>query len=134
MDHAAVGTELTEYHVEAAIAAAHVGAARAEDTPWATIVPLYDLLMTIRPSPVVALQRAIAIGEHEGPARGLDELAAIVDHERLDRYPFYEAAFGELELRLGRREVARAHFRVAMGLARSRSERRLLEQRMAACD
>jgi RNA polymerase sigma-70 factor (ECF subfamily) len=134
MDEAASGTELTEYHVEAAIAAAHASAARAEDTPWATIVSLYDLLMTIRPSPVVALQRAIAIAELDGPGRGLEELAAIADRDRLDRYPFYQAAFGELELRRGHRGVARAHFRAAVGLARSRSERRLLELRALACE
>ena len=64
----ASGPELTEYHLEAAIAWVHATAPRAEDTDWETIVSLYDQLMAIRPSPVVALNRAIAIAQREGPA------------------------------------------------------------------
>jgi RNA polymerase sigma-70 factor (ECF subfamily) len=134
LELSASGPELTEYHVEAAIAAVHVSAPRVEDTDWAQIVSLYDTLMTIRPSPVVALNRAIAIAQHEGPARGLEEIGAIADHHRLAAYPFYHAALGELELRLRRDDPAREHFRAALGLARNAMERRFLEQRAAACD
>ena len=94
---------------------------------------LYDQLMTLRPSPVVALNRAIAVAQSEGPERGLEELDAIADRERLAAYPFYAAALGELELRCGRREEARRHFRDAVALARSPIERRFLEQRVDAC-
>jgi RNA polymerase sigma-70 factor (ECF subfamily) len=134
LETSASGSELTEYHVEAAIASVHASAPRAEDTDWGRIVSLYDALMQIRPSPVVALNRAIAIGQLEGPERGLEEIRAIADSGRLAGYPFYAAALGELELRSGRREKARDHFRAARALARNAMERRFLEQRVAACD
>jgi RNA polymerase sigma-70 factor (ECF subfamily) len=89
--------------------------------------------MTIRPSPVVALNRAIAVAQHEGPARGLEELRAINDGDRLAAYPFYPAALGELELRSGRHGIAGQHFRAALALARNPMERRFLEERVNAC-
>src|SRR5262249_3961167 len=83
LELSATGPELTEYHVEAAIAWVHATARRAEETDWRGIVALYDQLMAIRPSPVVALNRAIAVAQHEGPERGLEEMRGIVDRERL---------------------------------------------------
>jgi RNA polymerase sigma-70 factor (ECF subfamily) len=133
LDLSATGTELTEYHVEAAIAAIHAVASSIEDTRWGDIVGLYDTLMIIRPSPVVALNRAIAIGQADGPDQGLEAIWAIRDRERLDAYPFYAAALGELELRRGRRAVACDHFRTAVALARNPMERRFLEQRLGSC-
>jgi RNA polymerase sigma-70 factor (ECF subfamily) len=134
LEHSAKGTELSEYHVEAAIASIHARAPSTEDTDWAAIVSLYDTLMTLRPSPIVALNRAIAVAQNEGPERGLDEMSAIIDRDRLAAYPFYSAALGELELRLGRNERAREHFRAALALARNSMERRFLEQRAATCE
>jgi RNA polymerase sigma-70 factor (ECF subfamily) len=134
LELSARGPELTEYHVEAAIAAVHARAVRAQDTDWQTIVSLYDQLMTIRPSPVVALNRAIAVAEHQGPERGLEAINAIVGIERLAAYPFYPAALGELELRRGRREAAREHFSAAFSLARNPMERRFLADRVGACE
>src|SRR5580704_9305627 len=87
-------------HLEAAIAAAHASAAMAESTPWGEIVSLYDALLTLRPSPVVALNRAMAIAQHDGPAMGLDAIRGIQDAALLSTYPFYPAAQGELERRL----------------------------------
>jgi RNA polymerase sigma-70 factor (ECF subfamily) len=130
----ATGSELTEYHVEAAIASVHATAPRTEDTDWGTIVALYDTLMTIHPSPIVALNRAIAVAQREGLERGLAEIRAIEDRSRLSTYPFYAAALGELEFRRGRHEAAREHFRAALALARSPMERRFLEQRVSACE
>jgi RNA polymerase sigma factor (sigma-70 family) len=134
LELSAAGSELSEYHVEAAIASVHGRARSAEDTRWGNIVSLYDTLMTIRPSPVVALNRAIAVAQHEGPERGLEEIRAIADVDRLASYPFYPAALGELELRTGRWEIAREQFRAALALARSPMERRFLEQRLGACE
>jgi RNA polymerase sigma factor (sigma-70 family) len=133
LELSATGPELTEYHVEAAIAWLHTTAPRAEDTDWKGIVSLYDRLMAIRPSPVVALNRAIAIAQREGPERGLEEIRDIADLDRLTAYPFYPAAQGELELRRGRSDAAREHFRAALTLARNPSERRYFEQRVTAC-
>jgi RNA polymerase sigma-70 factor (ECF subfamily) len=133
LERSAAGRELTEYHIEAAIAAAHAAARRPEDTRWETIVSLYDTLMTIRPSPVVALNRAIAIGQFHGPDRGLEEIRSISGSDRLLGYPFYFAAMGEFELRIGRHTTARDHFRSALALARNPREREFFEQRIIAC-
>jgi RNA polymerase sigma factor (sigma-70 family) len=129
-ERSASGEEVTPYHLEAAIAVTHTSARTLEETDWRAIVSLYDRLMALAPSPVVALNRAIAIGERDGAERGLEALHAIADSERLARYPFHPAALGELELRRGHRAAAREHFRTALGLARNETERRFLEKRL----
>jgi len=134
LEFSAVGSELTEYHVEAGIAAAHAQAARAEETDWKLIVSLYDTLMTLKPSPIVALNRAIAIAQNEGPERGLEEIQSMGDRDRLVAYPFYFAALGELELRRGKREAARRHFSAAFAVARNPMERRFLSGRIEVCE
>jgi predicted RNA polymerase sigma factor len=131
LEAAATGDEVSEYHVEAAIAAMHTRAPSAGETDWESIVALYDALLRLRPSPVVELNRAIAIAQIDGPERGLEALRAIGDAEKLASYPFYPAALGELELRCGRPANAREHFRAAVALARNSSERRFLERRVA---
>ena len=133
LERSASGSELSEYHLEATIAGLHASARRAEDTQWAEIVKLYDLYLKLRPSPVVALNRAMALAELEGPAKGLEAIATILEVERLRDYPFYAAARGELELRLGQRAVARGHFEAALGLARNAAERAFLERRIGEC-
>ncbi len=134
LERSARGQELSHYHLEAAIASLHATAPATESTPWPQVIALYDALLQLRPSPVIALNRAIAVAQHEGAARGLDEIQRIADRERLRRYPFYSAALGELELQRGRRQAARAHFDNARALARNPMERRFLEQRLRACE
>ncbi len=134
LERSASGSEVSAYHIEAAIAAAHASARNANKTDWVAIVSLYDRLMDVAPSPVVAMNRAIAIAERDGANRGLQELRAIADRGRLARYPFYPAALGELELRLGHSEAARRHYREAFGLARNALERRFLDERLRRCD
>ena len=133
LELSATGSEVAEYHIEAAIASAHSTAIRVEDTDWKAIVALYDTLMRMHPSPVVALNRAIAIAQQEGPARGIEAIEAIEGRDRLADYPFYPAALGELELRRGHPDLAREHFQAARGLARNPMERRFLDQRIGAC-
>ena len=133
LDASAIGTELSEYHVEAGIAAIHAAAREAGDTDWRGIIALYDTLLELRPSPVIALNRALALAQHFGPARGIEAITTIEGRERLASYPFYHAALGELELRRERHTAALAHFRVALGLARNPQERRFLESRIARC-
>jgi RNA polymerase sigma factor (sigma-70 family) len=128
------GSELTEYHMEAAIASIHASAPNTEETDWSAIVSLYDTLLAMRPSPIVALNRAIAIAQSEGPERGLDEIEKIADRDRLATYPFHFAALGELEFRRGQYEIAREHFRAAFAQARNPMERRLFDQRLSACE
>lgn len=132
-ESSACGEVVSEYHVEAAIAAMHTAAGDARETPWADIVGLYDALMKIRPSPVVALNRAMAIAQEQGPAKGLEAVRAIGDAKRLASYPFYSAALGELELRCGHAEIARQHFQDARRLARNEAERRFLDHRIEEC-
>lgn len=133
LEASAAGDELSAYHLEAAIASLHASASDPASTPWPTIVSLYDVLLRVRPSPVVALNRALAIAQCDGPTRGLEELHAIADRERLAAYPFYSAALGELELRRGQTDAAREHYREALALARNPAERRFLERRIADC-
>jgi RNA polymerase sigma-70 factor (ECF subfamily) len=134
MDLSATGSDLTEYHLEAGIASIHARALSVEDTDWKSIVSLYDALMALRPSPVVALNRAIAIGECAGAQRGLEAIRAIRNPERLARYPFYFAALGRFELQSGEYESAREHFQAALAVARNPMERHFLEQRVIACN
>jgi RNA polymerase sigma-70 factor (ECF subfamily) len=129
LDMSARGTVVSEYHLEAAIAALHVSAQRVDETDWPSIVRHYDALSRMQSSPIVALNRAIAIAQCEGPCRGLDEIAKIPGPDRLAKYPFYPAAIGELERRLGRRGAAREHFRAALSLARNSMEQRYFARR-----
>ena len=133
LELSATGSRLTAYHVEAAIAAEHSTAERFEATNWTRIVEMYDTLFRMRPSPVVALQRAIALAQRDGPARGIAALEAIADRERLAAYPFLSAAHGDFEWRLGNKERARIHFVEAQRLARNPAERLFFELRIAAC-
>ncbi len=88
--------------------------------------------MSVTPSPVVALSRASAVAQSDGPASALAALRAIGDVERLSAYPFYPAALGELELRLGNYAAAGRHFEAAFALSRNDAERRFLEKRRSA--
>jgi len=134
LDRSAAGSVISAYHVEAAIAAVHATARSVDETNWNEIVNLYDRLMAIAPSPIVALNRAIAVAQRDGPECGIDALQAISGPARLRRYPFYPAAFGELELRRGNSDAARQHFASALRLARNDAERRFLERRVRHCD
>lgn len=132
LERAATGRRLSTYHLEAAIAELHCSAASFSETDWAGIVYLYDALMKLAPSPVVALNRAIAIGQRDGARQGLAALEGIADRERLVTYPFYFAAIGDCEARLGRAEKARRAFTAARRLARSPAEHRLFDARLAS--
>jgi len=118
--------------LEAAIAAEHCFAKSFADTDWRAIVALYDALYAQLPTPVVALNRAIALAQVEGPKRGLAELQALPGRDRLARYPFYPAALGELHLRAGHAPQAAEEFRRALRLARSPAERSYFQRKLAA--
>ena len=123
---------LGRYQVEAAIAAVHDEAARAEDTDWAQVVALYGVLEAIAPNPVVTLNRAVAVGEVDGPAAGLAVLDAVADDARLAGHHRTDAVRGHLLERAGDLDGARAAYRRAARRATSRPERRHLERRLAA--
>ncbi len=116
------------YQLQAAILVAHAGARTWDGTPWDEIVPLYDALYRLEPTPVVALNRALALAERDGPEAGLTALDPLED--RLDAYHLFHAARGELLRRLGRTDGARAADLRALELATNPAERRLLEERL----
>jgi RNA polymerase sigma factor (sigma-70 family) len=115
------GTELTALHLEAGIAAQHAVASSVETTDWAEIARLYDLLYARKPTPVVALSRAIARSRVLGPRQGIVEVLAIEGGERLNAYPFYWATLGDLAIRDGDR--LQAHKWLSRGLSSARTER-----------
>lgn len=118
------------FALQAAIGAVHCQAARAEDTNWAEIVRLYDHLGRVQPSPIISLNRAVAVAMAEGPRAGLaamDELAASND---LDEYHLLHAARADLLRRLGSREEAAKSYLRALDLVKNESERRFLERRL----
>jgi RNA polymerase sigma-70 factor (ECF subfamily) len=133
LGRSAEGEALSAWHLEAAIAARHAMAASFDETDWWSIRDLYDMLMRLGPTPVVALNRAIAVGMAEGPEAGLRALADIEDRERLVRYPFLPAAIAEFEERAGRPERAAELLRAALRLVRNRAEEDVLRRKLDAC-
>ncbi len=132
LERSASGDGITRYHLEAAIAWQHAASARFDDTDWNAIAGLYDALLQIVPSPVVALNRAIAIGQRDGPDAGLTAIAALDGDARLDDYPFYHAALGEFLFDDGRTDEALARFERALSLARNPDEQNYLRRRRDA--
>ena len=119
------------YALQAAIAAVHADAASAEATDWDEIVGLYDVLLLVEPTPVVELNRAVAIAMRDGPAAGLALIEAILARGDLDDYHLAHAAHADLCRRLGKTVEARASYQRAIALARQGPERRFLERRLA---
>jgi RNA polymerase sigma-70 factor (ECF subfamily) len=119
------------YQVQAAIAALHCDAESATATDWPQIVALYDTLLGMHPSPVVALNRAVAVAMADGPASGLEQLDAIEHAGSLDGYRYLHAARAEMLRRLGRHDEARGPLHRALELTRNAAERRFLQQRLA---
>lgn len=118
------------YALQAAIAAVHAEAATAAETDWRQIVGLYDVLLQLEPSPVVELNRAVALAMRDGPAAGLARIDAILERGQLQDYLYSHAARAELFRRLGRVSDARAAFERALSLAQAAPERRFLERRL----
>lgn len=127
MSSASVGA----YSIQAAIAAVHADASTPEQTDWSQIVALYDVLAQVVPSPVVELNRAVAISMRDGPEIGLSEIDAILDRGELADYHLAHAARADMCRRLGRVDDARAAYRQALKLSRQEPERRFLEGRLA---
>lgn len=114
---AAQGDTLSEYHLQAGIAALHCTARDSASTDWPSIVRHYDALLALKPSPVVALNRAVAIAHASGPEAGLDAIEAIDDKRRLETHHLLHAVTGELYCRIGDTHSAAAAFRRALALA-----------------
>jgi RNA polymerase sigma-70 factor (ECF subfamily) len=121
---------LTGYAIEAAIAALHAIAPTAADTDWGEIVELYDLLRRADASPVIALNRAVAVAMRDGPAAGLVEIDALLADGDLTGFRYAHAARADLLRRLGRVSDARDAYVAALELTQQAPERRFLERRL----
>jgi RNA polymerase sigma-70 factor (ECF subfamily) len=117
LGHAAQGTEISEYHLQAGIAALHCLAPDYASTDWEKILLHYDELLRLKPSPVVALNRAVAVAHLHGPQAGLDTIAAIPQREKLEGHYLLYTVTGELHWRLQNHQAAAWNFRKALSLS-----------------
>jgi predicted RNA polymerase sigma factor len=129
----ASGDSMSEYHLQAGIAACHATAKDYQATDWGRILSLYDRLIEFDDSPVVALNRAVAVANVRGPEAGLQTLRAIRDREKLGSYYLFYSVIGELEMRMNNHAAAAEQFRKAFELAETKSERAFLLKRVQAC-
>jgi len=127
---ATAGNEISEYHLQAAIAACHCAAQEYESTEWQRILSLYDRLIAMDDSPVVALNRAVAVANVHGPRAGIEAVEAIHDRRQLNGYYLLYAVLGEFEADLDHREAAMIHFRKALELTTMKSEQELLTKKI----
>ncbi len=118
------------YTLQAAIAAVHAEAPSAEQTDWAQIVALYDVLLRVEPSPIIQLNRAVAVAMRDGPATGLELVDALLASNELATYHLAHAARADFCRRLGRNADARASYQRALAFAKQEPERRFLEKRL----
>jgi RNA polymerase sigma-70 factor (ECF subfamily) len=133
LHESAAGAEISEYHLQAGIAACHATAIDYKSTDWAKILSLYDRLIVFDDSPVVALNRGVAVANVRGPEAGLQTLRAIRDREKLGSYYLFYSVIGELEMRMNNHAAAAEQFRKAFELAETKSERAFLLKRVQAC-
>jgi len=129
----ALGAPPGTYVLQAAIAACHARARTAAETDWARIVGLYGALAALTPSPIVELNRAVALAMHMGPAAGLAIVDALRSEPALARYHLLPSVRGDLLMKLGRLDEARAEFERAAALTQNARERALLLERAASC-
>src|SRR5690606_38974984 len=131
VDRVFAGRRVGSYTLQAAIAAVHARAATAAETDWNHIVTLYDMLLRLEPSPVVELNRAVAIAMRDGPEAGLALVDGILARGELSDYRLAHGVRADLLRRLDRREEARAAYRRALELTAQEAERRFLQRRLA---
>lgn len=122
------------YSIQAAIAAVHAAAAEAAKTDWAQIVGLYDVLTRIEPSPIVELNRAVAVAMRDGPLAGLVLIEGLFNRGELTGYHLAHAARADMCRRLGRHAEARTFYKSALALTKQEPERRFLEQRLSSLE
>jgi RNA polymerase sigma-70 factor (ECF subfamily) len=130
----AAGGEMSEYHLQAGIAACHCAAKDYQSTEWPKILSLYDHLVESDDSPVVALNRAVAVAEVNGAQAGIEAVSAIRNLQSLESYYLLYAVLGEFEARLNHAHAAAAHFRKSLQLAEIKSEQAFLTKRLQACE
>lgn len=129
----AVGDELSEYHLQSGIAACHCAAQDYASTDWPHILAMYDQLIELDDSPVIALNRAVALAEVHGPQAGIEAVNTIQNLQSLESYYLLYAVLGEFESRLSHSRAAAAHFRKSLQLAEIKSEQAFLAKRLEDC-
>jgi RNA polymerase sigma factor (sigma-70 family) len=132
LEQAARGDKLSAYHLQAEIAAMHSTTEHFTLTNWENILALYDLLREKQPTPVVLINRAVAVAQVRGPTAGLSALKAIPVDSQVERYPFLHAAEGEFHRQLGHSSEAEASFHRALDFARTEPQQRFLLRKLAA--
>lgn len=130
----AAGDRMSRWHLEAGIACEHTVAPSVRDTDWARVAAFYDVLLAQSPGPIVALNRALAVAEHDGVEEGRRQLLALAGDTKLARYPFYWAALADIERRAGHRAEARSRYERAVELSRSQAEQASYRRRIALLD
>ncbi len=130
----AAGGEISDYHLQAGIAACHCAAKDYAATDWRQILSLYDRLLEFDGSPVVALNRAVAVAEVHGPQAGIDAVGAIPNLNSLESYYLLHALLGDFEWRLNRLPIAALHFQKALELSEIKSEQAFLAKRLRECE
>jgi RNA polymerase sigma-70 factor (ECF subfamily) len=134
LTQSAAGNELTPFHLQAGIAACHCAAKDYASTDWPRILSLYDHLVEFDDSPVVALNRAVALAEVSGPQAGIEAVNTIQNLQSLESYYLLHAVLGEFESRLNHARAAAGHFRKSLQLAEIKSEQAFLAKRLQACE
>jgi RNA polymerase sigma-70 factor (ECF subfamily) len=124
------GDEVSEYHLQAGIAACHCAATDYESTDWPRIVSLYDRLIEMDDSPVIALNRAVAVANVHGPRAGIEAVEAIQNREQLNSYYLLYVVLGEFEAHLSNRQAAINYFRKSLELATIHSEQMFLSKKL----
>jgi len=130
----AAGDELNEYHLQAGIAACHCAAKDYPSTDWPQILSLYDRLTELNDSPVVALNRAVAVANVHGPRAGIEAVESIRHREKLNSYYLLYAVLGEFEMQLNHHQAAAGYFRESLKRADIASEQMFLSKRLRACE
>jgi len=134
LNQSAAGDEISEFHLQAGIASCHCSALTYEETNWSRILFLYDRLIEVNPSPVIALNRAVAISNVNGPGAGLSAIESIPKSEILERYYLFHAVLGHFHFQLEDFEQAIRRFRRAYELTGSKSEQMFLQEKVRECE
>jgi RNA polymerase sigma-70 factor (ECF subfamily) len=131
LNKSSAGEEITDYHIEAAIAAEHCMAKNFSDTNWKRILYLYDMLKKVNPSPIVLLNRAIVIGKIEGAEKALEEIKKIPDIEKFVKSNYlFSAVIGEIYFQQNNKGEAKRYFNISLNLTKSEAEKKLIAKKL----
>ena len=134
LSQSATGDEISDYHLQAGIAGCHCMAQDYASTDWEKILTLYDRMLELDASPVIALNRAVALAEARGPQAGIEAVSAMPNLKSLEAYYLFHAVLGDFELQLNHLPIAARHFQRALQLSEIKSEQAFLAKRLQECE